>query len=86
MLRSRSPGGPPKPWFYEAPGAEKQNITFPYNKPSGAIRLKVRPMQASFVPLPGSSLVLVRVQTKGIRIGTEATALPVPSITVGLAF
>lgn len=48
VLRSRSPGGPPKPWFYEAPAAEKQNVTFPYNKPSGAIRLKVRPLHPLF--------------------------------------
>lgn len=52
VLRSRSPGGPPKPWFYEAPAAEKQNVTFPYNKPSGAIRLKVGYSRTVVYPLP----------------------------------
>ncbi|GLC47172.1 hypothetical protein PLESTB_001709000 [Pleodorina starrii] len=53
MRRARAPGGAaPKPYYFEAAGEEKQAVSFPYNKPASAIRLKVGYSRTVVYPLP----------------------------------
>ncbi|KXZ46210.1 hypothetical protein GPECTOR_46g279 [Gonium pectorale] len=51
--RARDPNGSsPRPYYFEATNAEKQNVTYPHNKPASAVRLKVGYSRTAVYPLP----------------------------------